>query len=193
MIKNKIKNKKGQMTIFIFIVITASLFAVILLFAGGIVAFKINQALDKDIELGQVNLKTLNNQTMGVFTSTYLNNADWWGLSIIFGMIFGLFLSAYFLRNRFPKWCIILDILILVVAFVLSLYISSTYSILLDSLSLAGETFMEDYTPKTAMFILNLPIFIVIIGVIMMVLFHSSIPKKKEETYQEGGFLQGAY
>jgi len=187
------KNNRGQMTIFIFILIMASLFAVVLLFAGGIVVVKINQALDRDLDIGQVNLETINNETFGVFTTMYTNNADWWGLSIIFGMVFGLFLSAYFVRNTLPKWGIILDIFIILVAFLLSLYVSSIYSILLDALSSAGETFMEDYTPKTAMFILNLPIFSVIIGVIMMFLFHSSIPKKREERYQSGGNLQGAY
>lgn len=187
------RNKRGQMTIFIFILIVVALFLVILLFAGGLITVKINQALDKDLEIGQVNLQTINNQTFGVFTSMYTNNADWWGLSVIFGMIGGLFLSSYFLRNTSPKWGLVLDIFIILVAFLTSLYISSTYGILMDALSSAGETFMEDYTPKTAMFILNLPIFVTIIGVVMMFLFHSSIPKKREETYQKGGVLQGAY
>lgn len=186
-----LNNKKGQMTLFIFALILVSFFAVILLLIGGIVMVEMNTALDQDIDIGQVNLAIINSQTFGVMASTYLNNADWWGLSIIFGMVMGLFLSAYFMRNRFPKWGLVLDIFIILSAFFTSLYISSAYSELLDALNSASQTFLEVYTPKTSMFIVNLPIFVVIIGVIMMILFHSSIPKKAEENIQQGGFLQG--
>jgi len=186
-------NKRGQATVILFALIFVAFFAVILIFVGGIVAVRIDQALDSNVSLGQVNLATINSQTFGVATTTYLDNADWWGMSIIFGMVLGLLLSAYFLRGRFPKWGIIIDIFIILTAFILSLYISSTYSLLLDALNAAGESFMEDYTPKTAMFILNLPIFTVIIGALAMILFHSSIPRKKEEQSQlQGGFLQAA-
>lgn len=188
--KNK-RNPRGQMSVFLILMMVAVLLMAIMLFAGGIVVVKINDALDQDIDMGQVNLQEVNAKHFGVFTSTFLNNADWWGLSVIFGMIMGLFLSAYFLRNRFPKWGLILDIFLIVGSFIVALYISSIYITLLDALAGAGETFLEDYTPKTSMFIKNLPIFTVIIGVIMMVLMHSSIPRKTEETIQEGGFLQG--
>ena len=75
--------------------------------------------------------------------------------------------------------------------FLISLYISSIYGILLDALASAGITFLEDNAIKTSMFVLNLPVFVVIIGVIMMILFHSSIPKRTEEKIQSGGFLRG--
>ncbi|GAH04008.1 unnamed protein product, partial [marine sediment metagenome] len=179
------RNKKGQMTVFLILMIVAILFTAIMLFAGGIVVVKINEVLDQDIDMGEVNLRDINADHFGVFTSTFLNNADWWGLSVIFGLIMGLFLSSYFLRNRFPKWGIILDIFMITGAFIAALYISSIYITLLDALASAGETFLEEYTPKTSMFVKNLPVFTVIIGVIMMVLMHSAIPKKTEETIQE--------
>ncbi len=184
-------NKKGQMTIFMVILGVACLFVVIFLLTGGLVVIKINDALSQDINLGQINLKNVTEDTWGVWATTYQNNADFWGLSAIFGMVMGLFLSAYLLRNRFPKWGIILDIFIIVAMFMVALYISSTYSILLDGLNSAGEPFLEEFTPKTSFFVINLHIFTVIIGVIMMVLFHSAIPRRTEERLQEGGFLQG--
>ena len=184
-------NHKGQMTFFFFLIIVGVLAISIMLLVGGITTVKINEALDQNISLGQVNLADLNADTFGVVATTYINSADWWGIAAIFGMILGLFLSSYMLRNKFPKIGIILDILIIVAAFLFSTYISSTYRILLDSLASAGETFLEVYTPKTSLFILNLPIFSVIIGVIMMILFHSSIPNKPEERAMSGGSLQG--
>lgn len=151
---------------------------------------KIDQALDQNVSLGQVNLKTVNAQTFGVFAETVVNNADFWGLASIFGMIIGLFLSAYLTRNRFPKFGIILDIFIIIGVFIFSLYLRGVYDTLLTSLASAGETFLEDNMRNTSKFMLNLPIYIPIIGVIMSVLFHSSIPKKKDETRQAGEVFQ---
>ncbi len=191
MIKRNNMNKKGQMSIFMIFLIFGLLAFTIMILVGGVIVVRINNDLNQDIDMGQVNLADLNADTFGVFATTYLNHADWWGICIIFGMILGLFLASYFMRDTLPKWGIILDIFIIIGMFILSLYISSSYSTLLDALSSAGENFLEVYTPRTSTFMVNLPIFIVIIGVISMVLFHSSIPRKKEERYQRGGYLQG--
>lgn len=185
------KNKRGQSTWMMIIMVIALFFTTILLLVGGLVTTRINDALDRDIDMGQVNLQEVNANTFGKFNEMVINNADWWGISLIFGMILGLFLSSYILRNKFPKWGMILDIFIILFVFLISLYISSIYQTLLDSLASAGITFLEDYVVKTSMFVLNLPVFVVIIGVIMMILFHSSIPKKTEERIQKGGFLRG--
>ena len=189
--KKRSRNKKGQATIFLFFIIVGLLFALLMLLVGGIITIRMNDALDQDLDMGQVNLQDINDDTFGKFAEMYLGNADWWGISIIFGMILGLFLSAYFMRNRFPKWAIVLDIFIILAMFIVALYISSSYSILLDSLSSAGETFLEDYTPKTSGFMINLPIFIAVIGTITMVLLHASIPTRSEERIRGGGILQG--
>lgn len=184
-------NTRGQTTIFILIMIIGVFLAAIIFLLVGITTTNMNEALDQDIDLGQVNLRDVNAQTFGKFNEMVVVNSDWWGISLIMGMILGLFLSSYILRNRFPKWGLILDIFIILFAFLISLYISSSYQALLDALALTGETFLETTTPKTSMFILNMPIFVVIIGVVMMILFHSSIPKRSEERFQEGGVLQG--
>lgn len=187
----KMKNKKGQLTILMFILLVALLLGLVLLLVGGLVTVKINEALDKDIYLGKVNLKDYNAKTFGKFNEMYLVNADWWGIALIFGMVMGLFLSAYFTRNTLPKWGIVIDLFIIITVFFVALYLASSYQTLLNALADAGETFLEDYASKTSMFMLNLHIFVVIIGVVMMVLFHSSIPKRTEERIQNGGYLQG--
>ena len=185
------KNNRGQMSVFLFLIILFAFIGVIFIAVAGIVVYKIDISLDQNISIGKVNLQTINDQTFGILATTFLNNADWWGIALIFGMIFGLFISSYFIRNTYPKLGIILDVFIIIIAFILSIYVSSTFNLLVNSLGDAGETFIEDYMGKSAMFLLNLPIFTVIIGVIVMVLFHSSIPKKTEERYQQGGYLQG--
>jgi len=187
-----INNKRGQMTILMVFLLVGLFFGTILLLVGGLVTTKINSALNSDVLItDNSTLAEVNSITFGKFNEMVLVNADWWGMCSIFGMVLGLFLSSYFLRNKFPKWGILLDIFIILFFFLVSLYISTTYQILLDSLATAGETFLEDYVTKTSMFVLNLPIFVVTIGVVMMILFHSSIPKRTEERIQQGGILQG--
>lgn len=176
-----LKNKKGISTIYLFIGIFILFSFVITLIVIGSFAVHFNESLDKNITIGQVNLKTINEQTVGQFNTMVLNNADWWGTSVIFGMVLGLFLVSYFTRNKFPKITIILDIFFIFIAFIISLYLSKAYLTIVTSLTSAGETFAQVHLPKTSFFILNLPIFIVIIGTIMMVFFHSSIPRRQEQ------------
>ena len=174
-------NKKAQMTMFIFVGIIIVLAIVFFLLATGIMAEKINEALDQDIDLGQVNLADLNELTYGKYNTMLVKHSDFMGLCSIFGMILGLLLSAYVMRGKFPKWAIILDIFIIIVFFIFSIYLSQAYLTILNALEQAGETFLEDSMPKTSRFLINLPIYIAIIGALMMILFHSSIPRKRTE------------
>ena len=175
-------NKKGGITIFIlygfFILFLLVIFIIIL----GIVSVNMDEALSQNISVGQVNLKTISDDTFGKFNTMVLNNADWWGIAIIFGMVMGLFLGAYFTRNALPKIALLLDLFFIFTAFIFSLYLSAIYSQLVTTLTSAGQSFAETYLPNTSYFILNLPIFTVVIGVVMMILFHSNIPRKTEET-----------
>ncbi len=182
------KNKKAQTTMFLFFGIILLLVVIFFLLVMGIMTSKINDALSQDIDIGSVNLATLNEQTFGMYNSMILNNADFMGVCAIFGMVLGLFLSSFFVRGRFPKWGIILDLFMIIAIFIFSIYLSQTYQHLLDALAGASEPFLEDYMPKTSMFMLNLPIYVVIIASVMMILFHSSIPRRKGEMV--GGDLQ---
>ncbi len=184
-------NKRSQSTIFLSILILGVFLSAIVLLVLGLVVTNINEALDIDVEIGQVNLAEENAVTFGKFNEMIVVSADWWGMSIIFGLVFGLFLSAYFVRGSFPKWAIILDLFLILFAFIISLYISAAYQTVIDAFASVDETFLEDVIPNTSMFIINLPIFVPVIGAIMMILFHSSLPRRSEERIQEGGFLRG--
>jgi len=175
------ENKKGMSTIFILYGFLILFMGVIFIIVLGTFSVNMEKALSQNISIGQVNLKEVSDDTFGKFNTMVLDNADWWGIAIIFGMVLGLFLASYFTRDSFPKITIVLDIFMIFVAFIFSLYLSAIYSTLVTTLTTAGETFAETYLPKTSFFILNLPLFTVIIGVVMMILFHSNIPRKSEE------------
>ena len=184
-----LKDRRGLSTVFILLGIFIAFSSVIFLIVIGTFSVHMNEALDQNVTIGQVNLKTLNDQTFGQFNTMVINNADWWGLSIIFGMILGLFLTSYFARNKFPKITMILDLFFIFAAFLISLYLSSIYATIVNALNSAGENFAIVSLPKTSYFILNLPLFVVIIGVVMMILFHSSIPRKQEEINNIAGTI----
>ncbi len=174
-------NQKGMSTIFIlfgFLVLVVFVISIIVL---GIVSVNINDALSQNVSVGKVNLKEVSDDTFGQFNRMVLENADWWGTAIIFGMVIGLFLSSYFTRGFLPKISLLLDIFMIFVAFIFSLYLSAVYNDIVVALTSAGQTFPVEFLPNTSFFILNLPLFTVVIGVIMMILFHAGIPRKSEE------------
>lgn len=194
MILIDIKNKKGIVSILSLILVGGIFIYLIFMLGFGISLYYINAALNQDIDIGQVNLATLNSQTLGKSIEAILNNADFWGLCIIAGSVLSLFLVSYMARGFSHKIVLIFDIFIIIGVFLFSLYISSSYQLLMDSLAEANITFLEDYVPKTSSFLLNLPIYIVIICSVCLVLFYSAIPRKQEDAvYQSGGYLQGAY
>lgn len=174
-------NKKGQSTITLIMILFGLFFAIIGVIIVGIISSKINSALDQNITIGQVNLQTENAATIGKFNEMVVNNADFWGLAVIFGMIIGLFLSSYLMRNKFPKFGIIIDIFVILAAFIISLYLKAIYSSVVVALSSAGENFAINSLTHTNFFMLNLPIFVPIVGVIMMIVFHAGIPPKQDE------------
>jgi hypothetical protein len=174
-------NKRGQVTIFLLVGLLIAFIGVLLIIVIGFFSTNLNESLDLDIELGQVNLQEYNALTIGKFNEMVVNNADFWGLSIIFGMVLGLLIGAYFTRNSYPKVGLIIDIGTIFLAFLVSLYLSAVYSDVVIALSSSGQDFAVDHLTKTNFFILNLPIFVTIIGVIMMIVFHGAIPPKPDE------------
>jgi hypothetical protein len=134
--------------------------------------------------LGQVNLYDVASSTFGVVDTSILNSLDFLGLALIFGCIIGLFLSAYWLSGTSPKLLLIVDLIILVLAFILAVYISNTYNTFLTGVSDLG--IYAEYMPNSSKFLLNLPLFVGIIGAITLILYYSGIPKAREDEQQGG-------
>lgn len=174
-------DKKGMTTFSIILGIILVFVLLIFVIILGIASTHFNSALNQNISIGQVNLKTVNAETVGQLNYAIVNHADFWGLCIIFGMVMALFLVSYMTRNQWPKITVIIDLGMIFGSFLLSLYIRAAYSTVVTSLSSAGENFAVNNLQHTNFFILNLPIFVAVIGAIMMILFHSAIPLKPDE------------
>lgn len=172
-------DKKGLTTIsvfsFIFLVFIWILFLGIL-----VTIFNLTTTnLDLDIEIGQVNLGEIVQDTFGKLNMGFLGSADTIGYVIIFGLIITMFANAYIFRGEYPKLFIIVDIILLVFAYILAVYVANVYEILINSTSILNVYIVN--LPKTSTFILKLPLFVSIIGIIIMVLSYAGFPRDTEE------------
>lgn len=174
-----INNKRGLAGVgFIFIAIVIFLGVVVI----GIYAYSFHElttALTINESVGQVNLAEAVSSTFGVVDTSMLNSLDFLGLAIIFGCIIGLFLSGYWLSGTSPKLLLIVDLIILVLAFVLAVYVSNTYNTYLTAVNDLG--IYAEYMPNSSKFLLNLPLFVGIIGMVTLILYYSGIPKSRED------------
>lgn len=172
-------NKKGLTTIGIFVFIFM-VFIWILYLGILVTIFNLTFTnLDLDVDIGQVNLGEAVQDTFGKLNTGFLGSADTIGYVIIFGMVITMFASAYLFRGEYPKLFIIVDIILLVFAYILAVYISNIYEILINSTAILNVYIVN--LPKASTFILKLPLFVSIIGVIIMILSYAGFPRDTEE------------
>ncbi|KKM78656.1 hypothetical protein LCGC14_1357790 [marine sediment metagenome] len=181
-IKRMIMNKKGEgriqatmlLFVYIFVVFFGSMFLGLAIFFFA----QVDAALDQDIDVGQVNLREINADTFGAMTDSFLRTADTIGLFIVLGMIGGVMLVAFFFGNDQKIW-IPIDFIIILFAFITSVYLSQVYDLLINS-----TAFLDVYInniPQTSRFMLNLPLIVSIVGAILMVLTYSGLRKDQQK------------
>ena len=172
-------NKKGLSTVNILLFLFFAFLIVIFLGLYVFVFNTITTNLEIDQVFGQVNLKNVTELTLGQLNDGLLGSADLLGYTIIFGMILLMLVNAYFTRGKYNILFIIIDMVILVFAYILSVYLTDTYSTYINSTTLLNV--YANYMPLSSKFILNLPHIVGIIGALIMILSYSNIPKKEGE------------
>ncbi len=172
--KINLNKKRGQTTIyiflFIFIIFFFSIFLGIALYSFNLV----NDVFDQDLDIGQVNLKTINSQTFGKINTAFVNSADMIGIIAVLGMSLVMIMNAYLLGDRYPKLFFAVDILILVFVFITAVYLQQTYDIFINS----STDFLNIYSndiPKTSAFMLNLPSIVGTLGALIMIFSYIGI------------------
>lgn len=177
-------NKKGsniiQMFVFVFAVFFIALFLGLTLFVFNTV----DDALGQDIDIGQVNLKDINDLTLGKMNTGFVTNADTIGIVVLLGMCLLMIFNGYFFGSKYPKLFLALDILILIFVFILSVYISQVYELFINSTDLF--VVFKDDIPKTSKFVLNLPSIIATVGALIMIVSYSGL--RREERNKEINF-----
>ncbi len=178
-------NKRGQATANLFLFIILALVVVILL---GTFLYTYNtittSLLTSSSDVGEVNLTEATEDTMGRINTSMLNHANLISIFFLFAMVLAMFLVAYLTRGENPTIFFVVDILIIIFAYVLAVYISNSYETVLASLPFSS-IFTANLNYATS-FLLRLPLITVVTGVITMIISYSAIPKTKEE--EVGGY-----
>ena len=172
-------NKKGLNTIALFTFIIFAVFIIIFIGVYGLIFSNITNYLAVDIDVGGANLGNVTNRTLGQINTGLLDNLDTFGYITIFMMILLMFGNAYFTRGKYPNLMLIIDIFILIFAFILAVYMANTYDTLINA-----SSFLAIYIstmPKSSAFILNMPVYVATIGIIIMIISYATLPKEKGE------------
>lgn len=179
--------KKGTSVVWGFIIMfIALLFSIFL----GLTVFTfstVNDVLSQDVEVGQVNLKEISDLTFGQINLGIINNADTIGIIMLFGMCFLMMMHGYYFGSQNPKIFFVVDMFLLALFFIPSIYISQVYEIFINSTALFEDTFIN-IIPKTSKFMLNLPTIIGTVGVLTMILSYTGI--RKDDAREEAS-IQG--
>ena len=169
--------------LFLFIILA---FVVVILLGTFLYSYNIitESLIDANVDVGQVNLTEATENTMGKINTSMLNQANIVAIFFLFAMVIAMFLVAYLTRDENPAIFFVLDILIIIFAYVLAVYITNSYETVLESLPFSS-IFTTNLNYATS-FLLLLPKITLITGVITMIISYSAIPKTKEE--EVGGY-----
>ena len=183
------KNKKASSVVWGFVLMFVALFVAIFL---GLAVFGfniVNDTLSIDVDIGQVNLKDVSDSTFGQINTGIINNADTIGIIFLLGMCLLMILNGYLLGSKLPKLFFVVDIFLLALFFIPSIYVSQVYKTFINSTSLFQSTYI-DIIPKVSKFMLNLPVIIATVGVLTMIVSYAGI-RKDSKTEGDGTNIQG--
>lgn len=173
------KNKKGSTQVWGFVLMFAALFVAIWLGIAVYLFGTVNDVLSIDVDIGQVNLKTISDATYGQMNTGLINNADTIGIIMLFGMSLLMILNGFVTGSRYPRLFFVVDIFLLVLFFIPAIYISQLYETFINSTPLFENAFMN-VIPKVSKFMLNLPTIIGTVGVLTMILTYSGLNRREE-------------
>jgi hypothetical protein len=181
--KTLFKGKHGGMTdLFLFMI-----FAFVIIFISGIMIYIGLQTRDKlDETLGQMptlhdtqgnNATEVIAYTMGEVNLSF-EALHWIAVFLIFGMIFSIFIGSYLVTTK-PIF-FVPYLFIVIIAIISSVPMANTYEVLLNDATL-GATFTEFTGANFVM--LNLPIFITIVGMVGGIIMFTRMGRREEVVY----------
>ena len=176
------KNKRGGFSdlfifmIFAFVIVFIS---VLWVYMGGLAQDQLHASLD-DMDLGDTvgnNASQVIDNTIGDF-NTSISALKWITVFLIAGMILSIFIGSYLVQTK-PIF-FIPYLFIVIIAIVVSVPMSNAYETLMTTPSLVS-TFTGFQGANWIM--LNLPIWITIIGITGAIIMFSRLGKKEENPY----------
>lgn len=173
-------NKKGLSKVnVLFVIILVSVAFVMFLGSWIFISDQINSAFAGIGQVGQVNFTEAAEDTWGEFDSGLKNSANLMALALMFGLSIGLVITGYLTRGKSPAFFWIIEVFIIIAVYVLAGYVSNFYQDLI-SIDIWSDLYATNLN-GASLFILNLPIISVVVGVITMIITYAGIPRKLED------------
>ena len=138
-----------------------------------------SELLSVTTPVGSENLSNITANTIGKINTAFLNQANLMGVLLLLGMVGGMIFGAYLSRGRSPMIFLVVDIILMIFAYVIATYLANAYETILISLPFKS-IFVENLN-QASTFVLKLPLIVVITGVLIMIVSYSGIPKAREE------------
>lgn len=180
-------NKKGVATknLFLFIILSFLVIIILGLFLYAYNVITISLLTTNVGGAGAVNLTEATENTIGKINTAMLTHANVIAIIFLFAMAFALIFAAYLTRDESPAIFFVVDLLIIIFAYILAIYIANAYEGVLVSLPFQS-IFVENLSMASS-FLLALPRITLIIGALIMIVSYAAIPKVKEEEVRFGG------
>lgn len=164
----------------IFALIFLGVFSIILL---GILTFGgnlVNSTLGViDVTIGNQSFSQTYNETLGQGINAFVDQADNWGIALLFGMVILMLITSFVFASNKKTW-IIIEVGILIVMFIFTVTLQSSYNTAISSSTDLFNVYSGQLT-KSSTFILNLHLIVPIVWALMVILAYSSLPKPKKE------------
>ena len=153
------KNKRGDFTGLIYLIVSISIFAIFLLIIGNIVP-QISTNLAT-----QIGISTEINNSLGASTSVAQKTLPVLWMIMFGGLLLGLFATSFFIRTH-PIFVPIFGLL-LVVAIMFAIPLSNAYEELANNAILAGAAAEQS---MIGFIMINLPLTTLIIGLLTLII-----------------------
>lgn len=176
------KNKRGGMTdLFIFMIFAVAILFIcgIFIYLGGRATTQIHDTID-DMEFGDANTTEVVDDTFGAVNQSY-QALYWISIFLIVGMVISIFIGSYLVTTK-PIFFIPYAF-ITIIAIIVSVGISNAYEQIIAD-ELLASTFSGFVGGNFIM--LNLPIWITVIGIIGGLIMFVRMGSKENELY--GGY-----
>lgn len=178
--KSLYADQKGMTTFQVLGFVFFAFFIVVFL---GVYAYALDifntQMLDLGAQIGfvgEVNFSQNYNDTLRAAVESQIDTADNVGIAVLLGMSIVMMIVGFKASHSKRLW-ILMDLFIMLIAFIVSVYLSSTFELYINT----DPNLFSIYSvnlDKSSTFILNLPIYVPIIGALIMILTYA-VPRKQ--------------
>lgn len=174
-----VMDKKGGMrAVMLFVLIFLGVFGIIIIGIFVYGANLIDQTFSGiDIEIGDINFTEAYDDTLGKGINVFLNSADAYGLGLLLGMVLLMAITAYTFSERQKAW-ILIEFVILIVAFIFAVTIQGAYTTVINSSTTLLDIYSVDLI-KSSKFILNLPIIIPVVWAFIVILVYGIFKRER--------------